>query len=178
MGRPTKWNERNIIESINVFVSKNNRLPTSREIDKYPDLPRRNTIKRVFGCDYKEFYTTYFKGYSISIQLSNEEILQQFKEQYIRLGCPSEYNYSINRDKSTPKAETICKYLGITYNELLQMCGFEIKRAGKVVQRTKRNYTVSISKHSEEVYISPLYYEIMDKLNNEIKKINKRLENK
>lgn len=151
MGRRPKWNKENILESISNYITEHNRLPYAKEIDTTHGLPKRLTIKRVFGCSYDEFCKVNFfpfygqnssriyKNYSIS------DLIIDFKKQYIEMGYPSMTYYDSHRRKGSPQCRHICKLLGITYNEFLSLCGFELKGESKFSKKRPQKRIISTS---------------------------------
>lgn len=158
MGRKQKWTEELVLESISNFIKENDRLPYTKEIDQTPGLPKRLTITNLFGMTYDDvckvnfplFYrqnqSSKYKNYSIS------NLIDDFKTQYTSMGEPSIEYYDSHRRKGSPQCRHICKLLGITYNELLHLCGFEVKKSSKFSKKKPKpkiiNYQVSLHPYS------------------------------
>lgn len=133
MARPTYWNKERILNKIQEFINDNGRVPTTKEVDTLKGFPKRLSIQKTFNMNYDEIISIYFNTYYHRISgnqyhmYSKEQLLEDFKQQYISMNNPTMDYYNRHRKKGSPQCNYIAKLYNITYNELLDMCQFEIQ---------------------------------------------------
>lgn len=152
--RPTKWTETAIRQAFDGFVEQYGRLPTKHEMyEKYNGkFPRPLSVKITLGISLgkylEENYTIYMKRKQARIYgvMPDEYWIEDFKEQYLKYGCPIESEYNKIRNPKTPNTQTLAKMIGVTtWVEVLNFCGFKkdepTELTGEVVfQETLENY--------------------------------------
>ena len=148
------WTEKSIHDSVQQFVIENNRLPTTKDFLKVNYLPSRCTIKNKLGIASEDFFKKYYSEYycnnrSLYTYKKVQYWIDVFKEQYIKHGKPTINNFDLVRDKGTPCVQTYLKITNInSWNELLNYCGFEIKKynnnSEEIIKKRREKYSVNI----------------------------------
>lgn len=126
--RKSKWTEEQIFKVINEFIVTHNKLPSTKELSKYPNLPTHSSIKNRFDMNVIEFYKTYYndKLYLCKSNVyhyrSKDYWFEDFKKQYGKMNSPTMEQYDKNRKSSTPCAAHLLKILEIkSWKELIDI---------------------------------------------------------
>ena len=139
--RPVKWTETAIQQAFDDFLKQHGRLPTKREMyEKYNGkFPRPLSVKLTLGITLKEYleknYTEHFRKKQASMYgiKPQEYWIEDFKNQYIKHGCPSEVLYNKLRSPKTPNTKTLAKIIGVSkWSEVLVYCGFQKNKPAKL----------------------------------------------
>lgn len=130
--RPRKWTESAIQQAFDNFTKRHNRLPTKQEMyEKYKgEFPRPLSVKLTLGITLDKYlltnYAIYYKRKRARIYgvQEGDYWIEDFKNQYIKFGCPTEKLYNKLRNPHTPNTETLAKIIGVkTWNGVLEHCG-------------------------------------------------------
>lgn len=131
---PRRWTKDTINKVFDDFILENDRLPTRQEMygkySKYRGyFPRSATIKMVFGLNIGEYFKKQYADYCERRKArvygvkTNEYWLNNFVEQYIQLGHPTEAEYNRLKDVNTPNSQTLMKMIDTDkWTELLDFC--------------------------------------------------------
>lgn len=129
-----KWTKSTIYLAFENFIDEYGRLPTTREMDKLPQIPCRNVLKTHFNMTSSQFFRQNLYVPNVpreSIVIERQRILETFRNEYIRLGCPTLLQFNKNRKKGIVSALMFMKKLDCTWNELVYMAGFNVKTYNK-----------------------------------------------
>ena len=150
--RPRKWTETAIQKAFDDFVEQHNRLPTKQEMyEKYNGkFPRPLSVKLTLGITLDKYlqsnYTTYYKRKQARVYgtMPDKYWIENFKQQYIEYGCPTDMTYNKMSKPQTPNTQTIAKIIGVTtWYEALNYCGFikKVELKGELIfEETLENY--------------------------------------
>lgn len=125
------WTKEVVIQYFEDYISKNGNLPTTKTLDILGNFPKRKTIKSLFDLTYSEFVKTYFPEYYRRVdslkfwQYSQEQLLDDFKEQYEKLNYPSMRTYDALRRKGSPSIRFLLKMTNKSFKELLEYCNIK-----------------------------------------------------
>lgn len=145
----SKWNKEKITETILNYIKENNKIPSLNELNTIKELPSESTVRRYIKDYHKLIHTFYPDAELNNVNLkyslcSTEQMVNDFKKEFVRLGCPSEREYNLNRQSIYPSTKTVLRRLQFKkYGELLLLCGF-----GEVVNNT----TVVLHKYKKNKY--------------------------
>ncbi len=159
-----QWNQKNILDSIDQFILDNGRMPVTKDFNS-EKLPAFCTVKNKFKLNYNEFKNKYYKEYITPYSdKTKEEIIDIFKNEYIRLNYPTMNEYDKKRNKEIPSHKIIVKLCGfLTWNELLYNCGFEI-----LGENNNSQYKTTVKRNSFKI-------KVVSKQTDEVERINKLL---
>ncbi len=148
--RNSKWTEKRIFETINLFIEKNGRLPYIRELDDCNSLlPTHQSIKNRFRMTVSLFYNTYYSEYTCLCKSyvyhlnSTKYWLEDFKTQYKNMDYPSQEKYDKQRKENTPSSQHLIKLCGYeNWSEMIKNCG--------LIKKKELNITISHNKNISE----------------------------
>ena len=159
---PRRWTKDTINKVFDDFILENDRLPTRQEMygkySKYRGcFPRSATIKLVFGLNTGEYFKKQYADYCERRKArvygvkTNEYWLNNFVEQYIQLGRPTEAEYNRLKDVNTPNSQTLMKMIDTDkWTELLDFCkltGVKVELKGNLgFSENIETYTVLYEK--------------------------------
>lgn len=122
------------------YVKEHGRTPTKKDFDDNIYLPDTRTIERKFGKTWNKILVDL--GYEPNIRMNdfsdmtNEEILSMVKSELERIGSTTIVDYMNNRNDFAPSVRFLTDRLGMKWNEILKILGFEVN----VEQRSKEEW--------------------------------------
>lgn len=117
-----KWTKEAIFDACDQFIEDNGRpLILNDFVSK--DLPSHPTIKNRFGITLKEFRDLYYPLPKKKARRP-ENIIEEFRKEYLRCGAKTRQEYNKLRNKSLPCATTVIRLSGIdSWAELMTRAG-------------------------------------------------------
>lgn len=123
------------------WAEANGRSPTKKDFNDDPDLPSSRTleenIKIPWNIALKELGLEQIRDRTYYLLMDKEELLDAFKEEYLRINPKNRTDFNSRRNKIFPESTYVEKKFNTTWNGLLKKCNFNIKRES----RTKEEYT-------------------------------------
>jgi len=121
-----------MIDNIKEFINEFGRIPTYYEIDNNSNFASRSTYNKFFGGYNNVFLMLGYlpKKKCISLNLTNEEIIQIYKDFIDDLGNVPTYDYC-RKVYELPAPRTIIRRFNCTWNEFIKMIGYEPNNKNK-----------------------------------------------
>ncbi|MEC5240764.1 hypothetical protein MKX66_28230 [Bacillus sp. FSL R9-9530] len=115
-----------IIEIFHMWIRKNNRIPTTNDLNTDKTLPDSKVIKRYLHMGYRDFITSLgyepFDG-TVYIQ-SDKELLQLLKDEIMRLGTTKKNVFMNERNKEVVPSVTYYETrFNMRWNRILLLSG-------------------------------------------------------
>lgn len=158
------WDDQNIRQSVENFISVFHHSPSVKELDTTPSLPSHTIIKNYYKVTAGEWLlknypqTDYGKRPHGPIYIKKypdtKQLLEIFESEYNRTLPSSSVAYNKERNPSTPSWQYIAKRAGVkTWNELREKCGIPLRIPKKKTEFKVSSFAESKgSKHSMDGY--------------------------
>jgi len=114
-----------MLDDMKTFIKELGRLPLSKEINKNKNMLSCAAYCRYFGSLNKVFLQLGYKPNKkcISLYLSNEEIVNLYKDFIEELGFTPAYDYC-KRIYNLPSPRTVIRRFNCSWNEFIEMLGY------------------------------------------------------
>lgn len=142
------YTKKELIQIIKDYYKKNKTVPRQIDFAKNPKLPDPTTIKRKFNLSWQEILKKVNLNprlnYLSSYNYTDEQLLQMFKKEYLRIK-PRNYQELFRNRKNIPSLNYYKKRFKCNYNGLLKKCGLSINLNSKftkefLIQQIKKLY--------------------------------------
>lgn len=161
--RLMNWTQESVHETIKEWAAAHGRNPTVSDLAE-TGMPKNCTIRKLFNMQASTFLRLYYpdskkKIISKYYNLTKDDMLKIFRNEFIRLNAPTSKTYDKLRDKSTPSWTTVAKVVsdGSWYG-LLREAEIEVKYVSK-----KESYwqeTQSIKVQNSEIQMFQKFQEL------------------
>lgn len=142
------WTKELVFEYLDKWKIEHDRNPTVTTLTE-PNMPKYTTIQKLFNMKASAFLNIYYPSeerkpmttkYTVKTE---QEWIDDFKEQFDKIQPKSANDYNNKRDKSTPTWLTIARYLGVTkWTELIKITKVNTKCLQIKEPYLPRNFTV------------------------------------
>lgn len=143
------WTKDSVFDACNQYI-EDHHCQLTLNCFASKSLPPHTVVRRLFGMTLKEFRDTYYPLQPMQ-QQTPDEIISEFKFEYLRCGAHDRKSYNNMRDKLKPCVATVLKRAHCkTWAELLNRAG--IQQTMRQPKREPRTYNVTFHIHAYDIF--------------------------
>ena len=140
---------------IKQWHDEHGKSPTKEDFNNNLNLPSSRTLeenlKTPWNIALKDLGLEQIQDRTYYLLMNNDELLEAFKKEYLRILPNDKKNFNNKRNKIFPNNQYIEKKLGLKWNDLLNLCGFSTTRG----YYTKEQFTKILKKLYKELGHTP-----------------------